>query len=250
MRTRSTGIDAAMMVTDASAVSQINNWTVSSDGASQHIRSTPHRPRQPLANQTTQKQDKRRALTHIRTIMQLIQIHRLHNRRSARKEPHAHRQRRPNLLLLPHLQRHQQLPRQDRQREIHGRAIRPREDIIPIQYHVIDALALDCGIPRRREGRALHKVQQRGDAEGDVDGDDDEPHGGFHVALREAQQSDGEGSLGPGEGGDGKHGADGDREGELGEVLQREVPDVATVAERDDVGGDAHVDEQADERGD
>ena len=96
----------------------------------------------------------------------------------------------------------------------------------------------------------MHKVQQRGDAEGDVDGDDDEPHSGFHVALRKAQQSDGEGSLGPGEGGDGEHGADGDREGELGEVLQREVPDVATVAERDDVGGDAHVDEQADERGD
>lgn len=141
---------------------------------------------------------------------------------STLQDTQRQRHRNIQLLLLPHIQRPHNRPRQPGQQKINQHTIRARRDRQVGDAH--PALGRDGGVPQVRDGLALEEVQRSAqeadDGEGEDGGPEDELVPGFDD---DAEEEEGDAGFGGGDGGDEAGLADDFEEvgfGELGDALR------------------------------
>lgn len=146
---------------------------------------------------------------------------------------HAHGNHDTQLLLLVDGQLPNDAPRQQRQDDIHGARVCGRKDVVVDDELLGPAGALQHGPPQLLGRGALDVGGEGGEAQGGVDGDDDEPDEAARPALGDAQDRDGKRRLAEHGRQDGEEAARVGHEQKGLQVLGVKVPDVLPVADAD-----------------
>lgn len=133
-----------------------------------------------------------------------------------------------------------QLPRQQRQRNIHSPRIHSRKDIIINQHLYRPAIPRHRPreIPQLLQRPTVSKIDQRRDPHKHIHGDDQPPNHLSQPSLRQSQNRQREARLGPDRRADGQRGRDGEDLENPREVLKRDVPAVLAEAHGDGDGDD------------